>query len=125
MISQRESLTRYAWLSIFAAIITIGLKTSAYLVTDSVGLLADALESTANLLTAIVALIVLGIAWQSPDKEHAYGHSKAEYFASGVEGTLIFVAAVLIAVSVINRLINPQPLDRICLGLLVSVVAAI
>jgi len=125
VISERKNLTKYAWLSISAAVITIGLKTTAYLVTGSVGLLADAFESTANLLAAIVALIVLGIAWQPPDEEHAYGHTKAEYFASGVEGTLIFVAAVAIAVSAVSRLMDPQPLEKIGIGLIVSVIAAL
>lgn len=82
---ERVNLTRYAWLSIAAALATISLKTIAFLLTDSVGLLADAIESSANLVAAIVALIVLTIAAQPPDEEHAYGHSKAEYFASGVE----------------------------------------
>jgi cation diffusion facilitator family transporter len=87
------SLTRFAWLSIFAALLTIGLKAGAYFLTGSVGLLSDALESMVNLATAIVALIVLNIAFQPPDEEHQYGHGKAEYFSSGFEGALILVAA--------------------------------
>jgi len=82
----QPSLTRYAWLSISAAVVTIGLKLAAYLFTGSVGLLSDAIESLVNLIGAVVALVMLTIAAQPPDEEHAYGHSKAEYFSSGVEG---------------------------------------
>ncbi len=125
MMSERLKLRRYAWLSIFAAVMTIGLKAGAYLLTGSVGLLADALESSVNLLGAIVAFIVLTVAAQPPDEEHTYGHTKAEYFASGVEGTLIFVAAIMIAVSAVERLINPQTLEQLGIGLAISVVAAL
>jgi cation diffusion facilitator family transporter len=121
---ERRRLTRYAWLSILAAILTIGLKASAFLLTGSVGLLSDALESGVNLVAALVALVVLTVAAQPPDAEHAYGHAKAEYFSSGVEGTLILIAAITIAVSAINRLIDPRPLEAVGLGLAVSVVAA-
>ena len=91
-----SSLTRFAWLSIATALVTIGLKLSAYLLTGSVGLLSDALESLVNLVAAIIALAMLTISARPPDEEHAYGHSKAEYFASGAEGSLILVAAVSI-----------------------------
>ncbi len=124
MIQGRKRLTRYAWLSISAAVATIALKSSAFLLTGSVGLLADALESTANLLAAIVALIVLSIAAQPPDEEHVYGHSKAEYFSSGVEGTLIFIAALTIGISAFVRFLNPQPIEQIGIGLVISIVAA-
>src|SRR5262245_15854987 len=90
----QTSLTRFAWLSIAAAVITIGLKTTAYWLTGSVGLLSDALESLVNLVAAIMALAMLTIAARPPDEEHTYGHSKAEYFSSGVEGALIVLAAV-------------------------------
>jgi divalent metal cation (Fe/Co/Zn/Cd) transporter len=86
---KRSSLTRFAWLSIAAALVTIGLKAAAYLLTGSVGLLSDALESGVNLVAAIMALAMLTIAARPPDDEHAYGHAKAEYFSSGVEGALI------------------------------------
>jgi len=85
----RGSLTRFAWLSIAAAITTIGLKFTTYLLTGSISLLSDALESVINLIAAIVALTALTFAARPPDAEHAYGHEKAEYFASGVEGALI------------------------------------
>lgn len=120
----RSFLTRYAWLSIFAALATIGLKSAAYLLTGSVGLLSDALESLVNLAGAILALVVLYIAAQPPDEEHAYGHTKAEYFSSGVEGALILIAAASIGVAAVDRLLHPRPLEAIGLGLGISVVAS-
>lgn len=125
MMSDRGHLVRYAWLSISAALLTIALKAGAFLITGSVGLLADALESGVNLVAAVFALIILSIAAQPPDEEHAYGHSKAEYFASGAEGTLIFIAAVTIAIASVRRLFDPQPLEQLGLGLAVSVIAAL
>lgn len=121
----RRRLTRYAWLSIATAVFTIGLKAAAYLLTNSVGLLSDALESGVNLITAVLALIVLSIAAQPPDEEHAYGHTKAEYFASGAEGMLILFAAGTIGVTAVQRLLNPQPLEQIGVGLLIAVAAAV
>ena len=121
----RSILTRYAWLSIAAALVTIGLKTVAYLITGSVGLLSDALESLVNLAAAIMALAMLTIAARPPDEEHAYGHEKAEYFSSGFEGALILVAAGTIILSAIPRLINPQPIEQVGLGLAVSVAASL
>ena len=120
----RSFLTRYAWLSLAAAFATIGLKTGAYLLTGSVGLLSDALESLVNLAGAIMALVVLNIAAQPPDEEHTYGHSKAEYFSSGVEGALILLAAASIAFAAVQRLLNPRPLEAIGMGLAVSVIAS-
>ena len=104
----RSALTRYAWLSIAAAITTMALKGEAYRLTGSVGLLSDAVESIVNLLGAVIALVVLTIAARPADDSHAYGHSKAEYFASGAEGILILIAAISIGVAAINRLIFPQ-----------------
>jgi len=121
----RRLLTRYAWLSIGTAVFTILLKTAAYLLTGSVGLLSDALESGVNLVAAVFALIVLIIAAMPPDEEHAYGHAKAEYFSSGVEGALILIAAGTIAYTAVLRLINPQPLAQVGAGLIVSVVAGL
>jgi cation diffusion facilitator family transporter len=120
----RKSLTRFAWLSIGAALLTIGLKTAAYLITGSVGLLSDAVESLVNLLGGIMALAMLTIAARPADEDHAYGHGKAEYFSSGLEGGLILVAAVSIAVAAVLRLITPQPLHELGIGLTVSVAAA-
>ncbi len=125
MPENRKSLTRFAWLSIAAAIVTIGLKGFAYLITGSVGLLSDAVESLVNLLGGIMALAMLTIAARPADEDHAYGHGKAEYFSSGLEGGLILVAAVSIAVAAVLRLITPQPLQELGLGLTISVVASV
>src|SRR5512139_3884157 len=119
------SLKRFACISIAAALITIGLKLVAYLLTDSVGLLSDALESVVNLAGALMALAMLTIAARPADEDHAYGHSKAEYFSSGVEGTLILLAAVSIGIAAVQRLISPKPLEQIGLGLGVSIVASL
>ncbi|MCU0251652.1 MAG: cation diffusion facilitator family transporter [Vicinamibacterales bacterium] len=119
------NLTRYAWLSIAAAVSTIALKTVAYVLTGSVGLLSDAVESVVNLVGAVMALSMLTVASRPADEDHSYGHSKAEYFSSGVEGTLILVAALSIAVAAVHRLIAPQPLEQVGLGLAVSVGASL
>ncbi len=121
----RSGITRYAWLSIGTAVFTIALKFAAYALTGSVGLLSDALESGVNLVAAIMALVALTIAAQPPDEEHAYGHDKAEYFSSGVEGVLIVLAAATIAVTAVQRLLNLEPLEQVGVGLLISVFAAI
>ncbi len=121
----RSSLTRFAWVSIGAAILTIALKAAAYLVTGSVGLLSDAVESLVNLVGGLMALAMLTVAARPADEDHAYGHSKAEYFSSGVEGGLILVAAVSIAVAAVQRLITPRPLEEIGLGLAISIVASV
>lgn len=120
-----QNLTRFAWLSIGAAILTIGLKLGAYFLTNSVGLLSDALESLVNLATAIVALFALRIAARPADEEFSFGYSKAEYFSSGFEGGMILLAAGSIAATAIPRLIQPQPVEKVGLGLAVSVVASL
>lgn len=117
--------TRYAWLSIAAALATITLKTGAYWLSGSVGLLSDALESIVNLIAAVMALMMLRLAALPPDEEHAYGHSKAEYFASGVEGALIMMAALSSVYIAIERIIHPQELRQVDIGLAVSLVAAV
>jgi cation diffusion facilitator family transporter len=122
---QPKSLTRYAWLSIAAAIATMMLKSGAYLITGSVGLLSDALESLVNLAGALMALAMLTVAARPPDEDHAYGHSKAEYLSAGAEGALIVVAALSIAVAAVDRLLHPRPIEQVGLGLAVSVVAAL
>jgi cation diffusion facilitator family transporter len=124
MLHNRGSLTRFAWLSIGAALLTIGLKMGAYLVTGSIGLLADALESVVNVVAAIVALIALLFAARPPDEEHAYGHDKVEYFSSGVEGTLIIVAAISICLAAWERLQHPQAVEQFGLGLAISSLAS-
>jgi cation diffusion facilitator family transporter len=120
----RRLLTRFAWLAIAAAIATMGLKALAYHVTGSVGLLSDALESLVNLAGALMALAMLTAAARPPDEDHAYGHSKAEYFSSVLEGTLILIAAVSIGAAAVSRMIHPVPLQRITAGLAVSAVAS-
>lgn len=119
------NLTRYAWLSILAAVLTIGLKLGAYWLTNSIGLLSDALESLVNLVAAIVALIALSVAARPADEEFAYGYSKVEFFASGFEGGMILIAAGSIAAAALPRLLNPQPIEQAGLGVAVSVVASL
>jgi cation diffusion facilitator family transporter len=117
------SARRYAWLSIAAAVITIGLKLGAYYLTGSVGLFSDAAESVVNLVAAVAALWALTLAVRPPDEEHAFGHNKAEYFSSGLESALIIIAAVWIGVTAWERLMDPQPLHNVGLGLSVTLVA--
>jgi cation diffusion facilitator family transporter len=121
----RRFLTRFAWISILAAILTIALKGTAYLITGSIGLLSDAIESLVNLLGGIMALAMLTVAARPADEEHTYGHSKAEYFSSGVEGGLILVAALSIGVAAVTRLVHPRPLQEIGFGLGVSMAASV
>lgn len=120
-----ESLTRYAWLSIFAALLTMGIKAAAYWVTGSVGLLSDAMESLVNLFAAVMALAMLRYSAQPPDKNHHFGHGKAEYFASGSEGVLIIVAAGGILFTAWNRYLHPHELASLDLGLGLSVAASV
>lgn len=120
----RPSITKYAWLSVGVALVTISLKMAAYLITGSVGLLSDALEGIVNLVAATVALVTLKIVEQPPDEDHEYGHNKAEYFSSGIEGTLIVIAALSILYTSIGRLLNPEPLEQIGLGMALALVAS-
>lgn len=120
----RARITRFAWLSIAAALATIGLKGAAWWVTGSVGLLSDALESFVNLAAALLTLAMLTLASRPADDEHAYGYSKAEYFASGFEGMLILLAAALIAYAAVERLLSPQPIEQVGIGVAVSVAAS-
>jgi cation diffusion facilitator family transporter len=123
--AQPVDLSRFAWLSIAAALVTIALKTVAWQVTGSVGLLSDAAESVVNLVAAVVALVALTVAIRPADKNHHFGHSKAEYFSAATEGMMIFVAAAVILFSAIQRFLNPQPLENVGVGLAVSVVASV
>lgn len=118
-------LRKYAWLSIAAAVATIGIKTVAWWLTGSVGLLSDAAESVVNLVAAIVALIALTVAARPADKDHHYGHSKAEYFSAAIEGVMIFVAAAVIMAAAFERLLHPAPLEQLGIGLAVSVFASV
>jgi len=115
----------YAWLSLATSIVTITLKFAAYALTGSVGLLSDAIEAVVNIVAALVALGVLTYAAAGPDREHNFGHEKAQYFSSGIEGALIFVAAGGIVWTAIPRLVNPQPLEQVSFGLFLSVLAAL
>ncbi len=119
------TLKRYAWLSIAAAVATIVLKGAAWWMTGSVGMLSDALESFVNLAAAFMALAMLSLAATPEDDNHAHGHGKAEYFASAFEGFLILVAAASIGYAAIDRLLAPQPIEDVGIGLAVSVVASL
>ena len=123
--SAPRSLARFAWLSIAAAVATIALKTVTWRLTGSVGLLSDALESVVNLAAAVMALVMLTLAARPPDEEHAHGHTKAEYLASGFEGALILLAALAIGFAAVARLVSPQPLEQVGVGLAVSVAASL
>ncbi len=123
--TQTRSLVRFAWLSIAAALSTIAIKTGAWLLTDSVGLLSDALESIVNLVAAVVALFAIRIAEAPADEEHAHGHEKIEYFSSGFEGAMIFAAATAIIITAVERLREPKPISELGLGLAVSAGASV
>ena len=121
----KPNLAKFALLSVGAAIVTIALKSVAYFLTGSVGLLSDALESVVNLVGALMAFAMLKIAARPADENHTYGHAKAEYFSSGAEGALILIAAISIGYTGIDRLLNPKPVEQSGLGLIVSVVASL
>jgi cation diffusion facilitator family transporter len=123
--TQKKSLMFYGWLSIAAAISTIALKSYAYLLTDSIGLLSDALESVINLVAAMIMLAVLHIASQPPDENHPYGHEKIEYFSSGAEGVMILLAAISIGITAWERLWHPQALQQLDVGIVISVFASL
>ena len=123
--SSRAHLEKFAWLSIAAALATIALKTGAWWITDSVGLLADAAESIVNLVAAVAALIALRVAGRAADDDHHFGHSKAEYFSAAIEGAMIFVAAGFIIWQAIGRLMDPRPIEQAGLGLGISLVASV
>jgi len=113
------------WFSIIASILTISLKSWAYYVTDSVGFLSDAMESVINLIAGVVALLLLTIAYRPPDKDHPFGHDKAEYFSSLIEGTLIVLAAIGIGYTAVDRFFHPKPLESLNFGMALSVFATI
>jgi cation diffusion facilitator family transporter len=118
-------LERFAWLSIAAAVVTIALKTGAFALTGSVGLLSDAAESLVNLVAAVIALIALRVAARPPDYNHDYGHGKAEYFSAGAEGLMIFLAAAVILASAVDRFLHPVALESLGLGVLISTAASV
>ncbi|PPE65060.1 cation diffusion facilitator family transporter [Caldimonas caldifontis] len=115
----------YLQLSIAAAVATIGLKTAAWWVTGSVGLLSDAMESFVNLAAAVFALAMVTVAHAPADEEHPFGHGKAEYFSSGFEGLLILGAAAAIIWAAVQRLLDPQPLEALGWGVALSMVSSV
>lgn len=119
------ALQRYGWLSIAAALATISLKTVAYAATGSVGLLSDAFESTVNLVAAVLALLALRLAARPPDHNHHFGHGKVEYLSAGAEGAMILAAAGAITVTAVPRLVSPQELESVGLGLAISGAASL
>lgn len=125
MAAEMKSLARFGWLSIIAAVLTIALKSYAYWLTGSVGLLSDALESLINLVAAVIVLISLNIAARPPDESHSYGHDKIEYFSSGAEGMMILLAAGSIAYTAWERLLHPEPLQQLDIGIAISVFASL
>ena len=118
-----SNLTKWAWLSIATALVTMGMKYGAYLVTGSVGLLSDAIETLVNLAAAVVALIALRVAARPADDRHPFGHGKAEYMSAGAEGAMIVFAAALIIFTAVERLIHPEPLESLGVGLVITAVA--
>ena len=120
----RSGLARYAWLSIATALVTLVIKWASWWLTGSVGLLSDALEAFVNLGAGLLALWMLRIAALPPDEKHPYGLSKAEYFAAGIEGTLIVLAAAAIIASALPRLVAPQPIETPLLGIALCTVAS-
>ena len=124
-VRQKVDLTKFAWLSIAAAIVTITLKAGAWVMTGSVGLLSDAAESVVNLVAAVVALIALRVAFRPATERFLYGRAKAEYFSAAVEGVMIFLAAGVILVTAVERFLNPRPLENVGWGLAISVIASL
>ncbi len=120
-----RAVTRLAWLSALAAVTTLLIKVAAWALTGSVGMLSDALETLVNLAGASLAILMLTIATRPPDAEHPYGHGKAEYFSSGVEGALILSGGIGIAIAAVRRLLLPRPLEQIGAGLALSALAAV
>jgi cation diffusion facilitator family transporter len=120
----RPPLARLLWRSVAAALATIALKTLAWVLTGSVGLLSDAAESLVNLAAALFALVIVHWAARPPDEEHPYGHEKADYLSAGVEGLLVLLAAVTIAFSATRRLLDPQPISDVGVGLTISIAAS-
>ncbi|NLY25848.1 MAG: cation transporter [Bacteroidales bacterium] len=122
---KQRSLKYFMYLSIAAAIVTILLKSYAYYITGSMGLLSDALESFVNLFAAVFALVMLTISQKPADERHKYGHGKAEYFSSAIEGALILVAAFTIIWAAVPRIMNPASLENVHTGLFISLLASL
>lgn len=122
---KQHSLRLYMFLSIAAALVTMTVKFIGYFLTGSVGLFSDAAESVVNLVAALVGLWAVTLAARPADDDHTFGHTKSEYFSSRVEGALILVAALIIAVEAIPRLLHPEPIEQAFIGLAFSVSGAI
>lgn len=122
--TEHRTLIRFMWMSVAAALTTMGLKASAALVTGSIGFLSDALESGVNLVASVVGIIALRTSARPPDREHQFGHGKAEYLSAALEGGMILTAAIVIVWTSINRLIHPTELDQPGIGLVLSAIAA-
>lgn len=116
---------RAAWLSLIGAVVILVLKGAAYLLTGSIGFLSDAAESLVNLVAAVVLLIALSVSRQPPDYEHPYGHTKAEYLSAVLEAALIILAAGLIIWSAVHRLLEPQALENVSMGVIVALIATV
>ncbi len=124
-VAGRRYLLRFAWLSIVTSLLTVSLKYTAYLLTGSVGLLSDAIESVVNVVAAVIALLALRAAAKPADEVHHFGRGKAEYLSSGIEGFMIFGAAAAILVTSIPKLFQPEQLERLGIGLAVTLVATV
>lgn len=120
-----KNLERFAWLSLATGFVVLALKVGAWWVTGSIGLLSDALESTVNIGAALVAVFALRASNRPPDAEHHFGHGKAEYLSAMIEGFLILTASAAIIATAINRLIDPQPLEQVGIGLAISLLASL
>ena len=119
------NLAKFAWMSIVVSVVVFGMKMSAWWATGSVGLLSDALESTVNIVAAVVALFALRTAMKPADKLHHFGRGKAEYFSASIEGFMILLAALIIVYTAVERIITPRELEQIGWGLTISTVAAL
>jgi cation diffusion facilitator family transporter len=121
----RVNLQKFAWLSIVVSVVVFGMKMAAWSITGSVGLLSDALESTVNIVAAVVALFAIRAAMKPADSVHHFGRGKAEYFSAQIEGFMILFAALIIVYTAIERIINPRELESIGWGLTISTIAAV
>lgn len=124
-VDRQRLLERFLWLSVATALATVAIKSLAAYLTNSVGLWSDAAESTVNLVAALVAAWAIRLSAKPADHNHDFGHGKAEYVSAGVEGSLIFVAAAAIIYSAIGRLMKPEPLEQLGIGLAISVLASL
>jgi cation diffusion facilitator family transporter len=119
------NLAKFAWMSIVVSVVVFGMKMAAWWATGSVGLLSDALESTVNIVAAVVALFALRTAMKPADELHHFGRGKAEYFSASIEGFMILLAALIIVYTAVERIITPRELEQIGWGLTISTVAAL